>query len=483
MSTFFRTSLALSLFLSFIVIGCGEDKDSSKLLNSYFAKSFEAPVYVRLPITMLTKEFVKKVQFNRDSKKDDIYAFGYIPRENFIKLSDAQLNQIVELDEEVLRHYRFDAKTLEVFNYDERVTKADFYEDYHNYEALKTELQKMERDYPNFVKLESAGKSGAGRELFYIRISDNISVDESEPRLLMVGNMHGDETVGRELVIYLARMLLGEYNTNSRVKNLVDNAEIVIMPSMNPDGFEKRTRYNANGADLNRSFPDFDNGSADGPSGKQPEVKAMMDFHSKYYIHLALNFHGGAVCFNLSWDTKANEPESERFEDDAVMSYIARKYADANATMVTESGGSFDRGVTYGYEWYEVDGGMQDWASYYRKSIHAVAELSDVKWPSAQNLPSYWNENRESFFLFLEHGLLGVHLQIVDEGGKPINNAAIGVSSSRRDLSFNKNLVHRLAPPGTHNVKVSAPNFADAELTLPATMFNGKFQTVVLKKK
>ena len=52
-----------------------------------------------------------------------------------------------------------------------------------------------------------------------------------------VGNMHGDETVGRQLILYLAEYLLQQYGQNSRIRQLVDNTEIYLMPTMNPDGF------------------------------------------------------------------------------------------------------------------------------------------------------------------------------------------------------------------------------------------------------
>src|SRR5690606_12829397 len=110
---------------------------------------------------------------------------------------------------------------------------------------------------PSLVKLDSAGRSVQGRELWYVEISDNVQDDEAEPKLLYIANMHGDETVGRELMIYLIRLLTDSYAIDPRITSLVDHARIFIMPSMNPDGFEARRRYNARGIDLNRSFPDF----------------------------------------------------------------------------------------------------------------------------------------------------------------------------------------------------------------------------------
>lgn len=60
-----------------------------------------------------------------------------------------------------------------------------------------------------------------------------------EPEFRYTAGLHGNEALGRELLLLLMQFLCKEYNDeNPRVRRLVDGVRIHLVPSLNPDAHE-----------------------------------------------------------------------------------------------------------------------------------------------------------------------------------------------------------------------------------------------------
>lgn len=65
-------------------------------------------------------------------------------------------------------------------------------------------------------------------------------VSTGEPEMKYIANMHGNEPIGRELLIHFAEFLcIQYYKKDFRIQRLVNETRLHILFSMNPDGFQE----------------------------------------------------------------------------------------------------------------------------------------------------------------------------------------------------------------------------------------------------
>lgn len=325
-------------------------------------------------------------------------------------------------------------------------------DDYHNYDELTAFLQNIESQYPDICKLITVGQSVQGRELWFMKISDNVDIEEDEPEFKYIANMHGDEPVGRELLIYLITLITDNYGIDPRFTKMVDSLELWIMPSMNPDGFEMHTRYNANGVDLNRNFPDPITNPVNTPAGREPETQAIMYHAFGHSSVLSANFHTGALVVNYPYDCMYQlTPDNDLFID------ISLAYSIHNGPMYY---GSFPQGITNGAQWYIIHGGMQDWNYYWMGDNEVTVEQCNDKWPSASWLPGLWDDNRESMLSYIETIYRGIRGIVTDTQGIPLD-ATIVVDGIDHEVYTDPDVgdYHRMLLPGTYSITVSAEGY------------------------
>ena len=113
---------------------------------------------------------------------------------------------------------------------------------YPTYSQIETTLLTAEQNYPGFAKRYSIGTTVQGRTMWFLRISDNVLVEEDEPEVAYISTMHGDEVTGVVMSLNLIDYLLSNYGSDSRVTDLVNSVELWINPCMNPDGYTLHQR-------------------------------------------------------------------------------------------------------------------------------------------------------------------------------------------------------------------------------------------------
>jgi carboxypeptidase D len=62
----------------------------------------------------------------------------------------------------------------------------------------------------------------------------------------------------------------------------------------------------------------------------------------------------------------------------------------------------FPGGIVNGAAWYVVSGGMQDWNYLNSNCFEITLEVGCYKFPPANQLPSFWLDNREALLAYTE---------------------------------------------------------------------------------
>ena len=347
----------------------------------------------------------------------------------------------------------------------------------HNYDEMTSWLRKFAEEYKDITHLYTVGKSIQGRELWVLIISDNPKEHELlEPEFKYVGNMHGNEVVGRETLLYLVEILCKNYGKNEYLTKLINETRIHIMPSMNPDGYEMdqpgdRVGYtgrgNAANIDLNRNFPARYPEHKDESGGFfiQPEVQAVMQWILSYPFVLSANLHGGSLVANYPYDDSDSGKDGiyTASADDKLFVELSYQYARAHTNMwktgrrcgLSALGDSFSHGITNGAGWYHLAGGMQDWQYLHSNSMEITIEMGCFKFPFDSMLPTLWDEHKYSLIAYLEMVHRGVKGVVTDGQGNAVSNATLRIvdgTSGKNITTTGLGEYWRILSPGKYKV-------------------------------
>ena len=355
------------------------------------------------------------------------------------------------------------------------INSWDFYPTYDGYVDL---MHQFVTDHPGMCELVSIDTLTSGREILFIHINNDLTTPQNKPKLLYTSTMHGDELTGYVMMLHFIDYLLNNYGTDPKITDIVNNVDIWINPLANPDGTYHNgnntvygaTRFNANYVDLNRNYPDPDEGPHPDGNVYQSETQAFMKLADDHHFVMAANFHGGAEVVNYPWDTWY-----KRAADDNWWQYVSREYADT-AHVNSPPGYMTDlqNGITNGFDWYEVAGGRQDYMNYFQHCREVTIELSTNKTPPESQLESFFDYNYRSLLNYMEQSTFGLRGTVTNTRNNHPMEAEIFIDGHDKDQSQ----VYSSLPVGNYHRLIKAGNY---DVTFSAYGFQSRTETVSIQ--
>jgi len=217
---------------------------------------------------------------------------------------------------------------------------------YHTYESMTNLLYNLHQNHSEITDLISLDKTYEGRDILLMKISDNPTFIENEPAVLLMGAHHGNEKPSYESLIFFIEYILRAYkmdNTDNdgdglinedmfdgydndadglidedpsedRIRYLIDNTELYIIPMVNPDGVDYNWRKNR--------APNY------GSFGISSEITSYgvdlnRNYDYKWYLPylLPLQYMLPFIIYDESWNYRGEYPFSE-IETRAVRDFV-----------------------------------------------------------------------------------------------------------------------------------------------------------------
>ncbi|XP_058143420.1 probable carboxypeptidase X1 [Dasypus novemcinctus] len=383
---------------------------------------------------------------------------------------------------------------------------------HHDYKAMRKLMRQVNEQCPNVTRVYSIGKSHRGRKLYVMELSDQPGQHElGEPEVRYVAGMHGNEALGRELLLLLMQFLCREFlRGDPRVTRLLSETRIHLLPSMNPDGYETahrrgselvgwaEGRWTQQGIDLNHNFADLNTplweAEDDGlvphafpnhhlplpayyvlPNATvAPETRAVIRWMERIPFVLSANLHGGELVVSYPFDMTrtpwvAREPTPT--PDEPVFRWLSTVYAGTNRAM-QDAGRrpchnqdfSLHGSVINGADWHTVPGSMNDFSYLHTNCFEVTVELSCDKFPHEDELPQEWENNKDALLTYLEQVRMGIAGVVRDKDTElGIADAVIAVDGINHDVTTAWGGDYwRLLTPGEYVVTASAEGYHEA---------------------
>ena len=127
---------------------------------------------------------------------------------------------------------------------------------YYTYELMTELLRAWVSSYPNLATLESIGKSGEGRDIWVVKVTNGeTGADNEKPAYFIDANIHAAEVLTSSVALATIHQLLTRYANNADVKRLLDETALYVIPRIAVDGADQFLTSTANVRSVARSYP------------------------------------------------------------------------------------------------------------------------------------------------------------------------------------------------------------------------------------
>lgn len=371
------------------------------------------------------------------------------------------------------------------------------------YYELLDHLDEMYNQFPNLITVKAPVDASIttieGRPVFYVKISDNPTVNEPEPQMLYTAIHHAREPVSMHQLIFYMWYLLENYSSNPLVQQIVNSTELYFIPCINPDGYieneitdptgggmwRKNKRNNLDGTfgvDLNRNYGynwGYDNNGSS-PLGvdetyrgtgpfSEPETEMVKNFVNAHNFKIALNYHtfGNLLIYPWGYIQNLYTPDSALFVNYGSMLTEQNRYTFGTANQ------------TVGYV---VNGSSDDWMygeqTIKPKILAMTPEVGPWFWPSQFEIEDLCHGTVYQNLLAAQ--LCGPYADVRETGEKIISSVSGHIKFSLQQLGLDTTATYTvtLAPASSNIVSTGSPKLY-SNLSLLQTLVDSIAFTLV----
>lgn len=317
---------------------------------------------------------------------------------------------------------------------------------YRNYEQMLSELQAIAAAHPDICKLYDIGNTWGKKylekgnanyadynhEIWAMKVSDNVKIEEDEPSVYYMGEHHAREPISMEMTMTILYQIVENYGKDQDITKRVNDTQIWFVPLVNPNGhrvvttqadvwWRKNIRDNnrngqfdvvdaqygngPDGVDLNRNygFGWGDVGTSDDPSDvvyhgnepwSEPEIKAIKHLLDTHHFLAGITYHtySELVMYPYGADYNVTGPDRDALEELAVEMAVT-------IPATTQPHGHYDPGPAWGL--YPTTGDLCDYAYGQHGIFSYTIEMADEFIPAADRVEGICNDNLEAAMILL----------------------------------------------------------------------------------